>query len=87
MNIKTSVLALAIAAALSGCHSDSEDLKNPSIGVDPEIPAVIDYDLAVNNWASLWTPPNTDDAQYQLMIECENRDSDNVILWFYKRQR
>ncbi|MDD1782638.1 polysaccharide lyase 8 family protein [Enterovibrio sp. ZSDZ35] len=71
MNIKTSVLALAIAAALAGCHSDSEDLKNPSIGVDPEIPAVIDYDLAVNNWASLWTPPNTDDAQYQLMIEAK----------------
>ena len=62
---KKSVLAAAISFVLVGCNSD--DLT--SIPVEP--PVAIDYDLAVKNWASLWTPPNTTDEQYQLMIDAK----------------
>lgn len=74
---KSAVLVGAISLALVGCHSDDLTSNNtPSIPLDPSTPVeppvvVIDYDLAVKNWASLWTPPNTDDEQYQLMIDAK----------------
>lgn len=31
----------------------------------------IHYDVAIKNWSMLWTPPNTEDSQYQAMIEAK----------------
>ncbi len=73
MNFKTSVLALAITAALTGCHSDQENLRNPDTGTGPDIPVpeVVDYELAVKNWSTLWAPLDTSDPVYDLMMDAK----------------
>ncbi|MGF1766994.1 polysaccharide lyase 8 family protein [Enterovibrio makurazakiensis] len=71
MNIKTSVLAVALA--ISGSHSAyamSADVDGAERAFNTNA-AVIDYDMAVANWAALWAPIDTTDPVYDLMIDAK----------------